>query len=348
MRVYARERSVDRGPASRAGLASRTLIAAALVSAALLFSWLVYSQSSARDPARGLRGGPATDKLVLPGSIIFDPAVRPLAASDAQALNEARPVDVLRPVAANPFVLPDPTLESTGSAAALRCLSQAVYYEAGNQSDDGMRAVAQVVLNRVRHPAFPHTVCGVVYQGFARTTGCQFTFTCDGSLSREPSQAGWARARRAARAALAGHVYHGVGLATHYHADYVIPYWAASLAKVDRVGAHLFYQLPGRFGMIGAFNARYDRDGEAGAFPGIANTATIAGAVVADPVFTEADPASLYPPPLRSDVEAGELIPQLNAGRSGGTLLNADRTAGSLKGDQGSSLLVDEHHSAPQ
>src|SRR6476660_5886742 len=64
---------------------------------------------------------------------------------------------------------------------SLQCLTQAIYYEARNQSDDGERAVAQVVLNRVRHPAFPNTVCGVVYQGAVRPGGgCQFTFTCDG------------------------------------------------------------------------------------------------------------------------------------------------------------------------
>jgi len=64
---------------------------------------------------------------------------------------------------------------------SLDCLAQAVYYEARSEGENGERAVAQVVLNRVRHPAWPNSVCGVVYQGPMRAGGgCQFTFTCDG------------------------------------------------------------------------------------------------------------------------------------------------------------------------
>ncbi|MDZ7587989.1 MAG: cell wall hydrolase [Parasphingorhabdus sp.] len=88
----------------------------------------------------------------------------------------------------------------------LQCLTQAVYYEAASEPDAGQRAVAQVVLNRVRHPAYPRTVCGVVYQGSERRTGCQFTFTCDGSLRRTPSAFFWERARRVAADALAGRI----------------------------------------------------------------------------------------------------------------------------------------------
>ncbi|HEX2803361.1 MAG TPA: cell wall hydrolase, partial [Sphingomicrobium sp.] len=122
---------------------------------------------------------------------------------------------------------------------------------------DGERAVAQVVLNRVRHPAFPSSVCGVVYQGSTRVTGCQFTFTCDGSLQRRPDSEGWARAKRIAQAALNGAVFGPVGLATHYHADYVLPYWASSLAKNAVVGAHLFYRWAGGWGKPPAFTQRY-------------------------------------------------------------------------------------------
>jgi len=128
------------------------------------------------------------------------------------------------------------------AARALDCLTQAVYYEAGNQSDDGQRAVAQVVLNRVRDRAFPSSVCGVVYQGSTRSTGCQFTFTCDGSLNRTPTATGWSRARAVAGAALSGAVYAPVGSATFYHANYVSPWWATSMDKVATVGAHIFYR----------------------------------------------------------------------------------------------------------
>jgi hypothetical protein len=141
---------------------------------------------------------------------------------------------------------------------SLDCLTQAIYYEAGNQSEDGMRAVAQVVLNRVRHPAWPNTVCGVVYQGAMRAGGgCQFTFTCDGSLARTPVPALWARARQYAAEALAGRTYAPVGLSTFYHANYVFPAWAPRLVKTATIGAHIFYRLPGLAGAPGSFSDAY-------------------------------------------------------------------------------------------
>ncbi len=133
-------------------------------------------------------------------------------------------------------------------AASLQCLTAAVYYEARSESREGQRAVAQVVLNRARHPAFPRSVCGVVYQGSRRRTGCQFSFTCDGSLGAERDPAAWARARKVAGAALAGSVYGPVGHATHYHASYVRPWWAASLTRAVTVGSHIFYRWRGDWG----------------------------------------------------------------------------------------------------
>src|SRR5690606_26226798 len=124
---------------------------------------------------------------------------------------------------ARPFILESAAAEDRGRA--LSCLTAAIYYEAGAESANGQRAVAQVVLNRLRHPNFPKTVCGVVFEGAERATGCQFTFTCDGSLARAPSAAGWKRAEAVAEAALDGFVDEAVGHATHYHAVYVVPYW---------------------------------------------------------------------------------------------------------------------------
>lgn len=142
------------------------------------------------------------------------------------------------------------------------CLTAAIYYEAGNEPDDGQRAVAQVVLNRVRHPAYPDTVCGVVYQGTERTdTLCQFTFGCDGSMARIPDAANWTRARRVAQAALAGSVYAPVGLATHYHTLAVNPVWNKALTPAAIVGAHIFYRWPGGAGSPKAFHTVY-RGGE--------------------------------------------------------------------------------------
>ena len=183
--------------------------------------------------------------------------VRKIAPTDAEAMNGQIPLASGPNPAASPF--PTARLDSTTRSQALECLSQAVYYEAGQETDDGQRAVAQVVLNRVRHPAFPSSVCAVVYQGSTRATGCQFTFTCDGSLLRRPDPQGWTRARRAAESALNGGVFAPVGLATHYHANYVLPYWASTLAKNAVVGAHLFYRWAGGWGRPAAFTQAYSR-----------------------------------------------------------------------------------------
>jgi len=152
--------------------------------------------------------------------------------------------------AAEPFVASgDPaTFERS-----LECLAQAVYYEARSESDDGQRAVAQVVLNRVRHPSYPRSVCGVVYQGSHRATGCQFTFTCDGSMNAGVEPYAWDRARRIAEAALRGDVYRPVGLATNYHTTAIRPYWAPSLVPQVTLGSHIFYRRPGSGGTSGAF-----------------------------------------------------------------------------------------------
>jgi hypothetical protein len=145
---------------------------------------------------------------------------------------------------------------------ALECLTAAVYYEARSESDDGERAVAQVVLNRVRHPAFPKSVCGVVYQGSKRTTGCQFTFTCDGSLNRPRQPNAWARAQRIAADALSGYVFPTVGVATHYHTTAIHPWWADSMAKAVTIGAHIFYRWRGAWGDPTSVRRPYVADAE--------------------------------------------------------------------------------------
>jgi len=172
------------------------------------------------------------------------------------APDQAVQINQAIPVAAGPNPAALPVVFQGNAAArdqALECLASAVYYEAGNQDQDGERAVAQVVLNRVRHAAFPASVCGVVYEGSTRVTGCQFTFTCDGSLYRRPDAEGWKRAYAVAKAALSGAVYAPVGWATHYHADYVVPYWSSTLAKNAIVGAHIFYRWAGGWGQPAAF-----------------------------------------------------------------------------------------------
>ena len=149
--------------------------------------------------------------------------------------------------AANPFHFAGST---TDLGRATECLAMAAWYEAGDSRDD-QRSVMQVVLNRVAHPAFPNSVCGVVFQGSQLSTGCQFTFTCDGSIHRRrPSGAALARARQAALEALEGSTYGPVAQATHYHADYVQPWWSGSMLQLAKVGRHIFYRLPGKRGVL--------------------------------------------------------------------------------------------------
>ena len=149
----------------------------------------------------------------------------------------------------------------TGAASerdkALNCMTQAVYFEAGFEPLAGQQAVAQTVINRMRHPGYPKSICGVVYEGAARGTGCQFSFTCDGSLQRTISPGVWANAQIVARRALAGYVDKDVGAATHYHANYVYPYWAPTLVKLTTVGTHIFYRWTGPSGTQKAFRGRY-------------------------------------------------------------------------------------------
>lgn len=146
---------------------------------------------------------------------------------------------------------------SVDRGRALQCLTAAIYYEAAREPDAGQRAVAQVILNRVRHPAFPNTVCGVVYQGSERTTGCQFSYACDGSMARVPAKAYWARAMRVAADALNGAVEADVGMATHYHTYAVTPAWNRSLVMTAAIGAHFFHRWQGYWGTPGAFRQVY-------------------------------------------------------------------------------------------
>jgi hypothetical protein len=181
-------------------------------------------------------------------------ALEKLTPEQAVLVNAQTPISALPNPAAAPFVLPD--VSTADRARAVSCLAMAVYYEAGNQGSDGEAAVAQVVLNRLRNPLFPKTICGVVFQGSERSTGCQFTFTCDGSLARRPSAVGWRDANEIAERALNGYVQKEVGEATHYHTIWVVPYWQSSVQKVVELGAHVFFRWDGALGPQ-AFRGQY-------------------------------------------------------------------------------------------
>ena len=186
------------------------------------------------------------------------PDIEPVAYVDVSAdrareINESAPFSKEPLTAARPFIF-------TGTAEererALDCLAAAQFYEAGNDPV-GQASVAQVVLNRARHPSFPKSVCGTVFQGSERVTGCQFSFTCDGAMvRRRPTPTMWADARSLAAKMLAGQVDKSVGLATHYHTDWVLPVWSPLLSKLAKVGTHLFFRWPGAAGSPGAFVSR--------------------------------------------------------------------------------------------
>lgn len=214
--------------------------------AALLYTAVSASGPNGSDtafaaPAQGVTGTIALPAMPVPAAV---------AAAAMRADSEI--------TAAAPFSTK--TASALDRLRALECLTAAIYYEAASEPDAGQSAVAQVILNRARHPAFPATVCGVVYQGSERS-GCQFSFACDGAMARVPSRAAWVRAARNAAMALAGYVYAPVGLATHYHTYAVTPAWNRSLVMTDVVGAHLFHRWKGYWGTRAAFRQAY-RGGE--------------------------------------------------------------------------------------
>lgn len=249
-----------------------------------------------------LGSGPA-ESLVSLLEITADPRLLISEAEAAKAANAALPLitgGLQQPPA---FGLPA-GIDLTGADRARQCLALAIYYEAAFEGEGGRRAVAQVVLNRVRHPAFPKNVCGVVFQ---RSTGnvCQFTFACDGAMARPPLPALWHKALREASEALAGRVYAPVGMATHYHADYVFPHWAPRLDKIAVIGTHVFYRWPGGWGLARAFTAAYQGDE-----PVLAELALPGHEAPPEPQFPpEFAAAANEVAPLRAENEGGFVDP---------------------------------------
>jgi len=128
----------------------------------------------------------------------------------------------------------------------LNCLTTAIYYEARSEPVAGQLAVAQVVINRTKSKHYPASICEVVYEGSERTTGCQFSFTCDGSLAKAPTDKIWQRSRQSAVHAMLDITGVTIGRATHYHTVAVNPHWSSSLLKTADVGSHIFYRFPNR------------------------------------------------------------------------------------------------------
>jgi spore germination cell wall hydrolase CwlJ-like protein len=282
----------------------------------------------------------ALDQPVEPAPLTFQPNIAP---ADAEAINAERPDFIGSIAVARPFIAPRTADRAGDLQRAIECLTQTIYYEAASESSQGQRAVAQVVLNRVRDPNYPASVCGVVYQGSERRTGCQFTYTCDGSLARRPDPFLYARARMVAVGALAGAVEPSVGLATHYHTKQVVPYWRTDLVKLRTVGAHIFYGWKGR-----EKSGRGLRIGYSGIEPVITPPVPTTPGLTPDilPTIDPADNATDSPfaaPPLPDIGPRAPVMPtqdfgrmradddrgQLSEGETGG--LEADRKAGTLE-----------------
>ena len=165
-----------------------------------------------------------------------------------------RPAVNLTP--AKPFSLPG---GAQNSVRDVDCLTAAVYYEARGETAAGQAAVAQVVLNRVRHPAFPKTVCGVVYQGVHTGAGCQFSFACNGAIGRPREVAAWRRSQEVAMHALAGGVMTAVGDATNFHALSAGSGVGRGMVRVAQIGLQVFYKFSGYAGAPARFNAQAQR-----------------------------------------------------------------------------------------
>jgi spore germination cell wall hydrolase CwlJ-like protein len=173
------------------------------------------------------------------------PASEPVAAEPLQRLAALPPSDttvITVTPSQKPAIAKSPLLGVVTSERELKCLAEAVYYEARSEPERGQAGVAQVVLNRVRSGVYPASVCGVVYQNRHRYLACQFTFACEGKALRITEPGPWRTAMRIAKDVAEGRTYlPGVGNATHYHANYVRPWWARHMDRREKVGKHIFY-----------------------------------------------------------------------------------------------------------
>jgi hypothetical protein len=221
-------------------------------------------------------------------------------------------------------IAPATPFKFVGSSAdrsnARDCLALAAMAEAGN-TDPGQRAVMQVILNRVRHPAFAKTVCGVVFEGSQRQTGCQFTFTCDGSLTRRYGDAAWAAARRRADEALGGAVYAAVGTATHYHTDWVYPSWSPQLQKLAQVETHLFFRWPGEWGTSKSWQSY--RGGEASFAALMAGPGEgVSASGLPEPGDADASLAIAVLPKDTPKISGGQVVMRLPSGKANFVVIN--------------------------
>ena len=193
----------------------------------------------------------ASSPIVEPSSPL--PAERPVLASLVAPKGDSlvepwvdRRSDRLSRIASPPVALIEKTWrigrEQRRRVAEHICLAQAIYFEARSESEIGRLAVAKVILNRVKSPFYPDTICGVVYQNAGKRNACQFSFACNGKSDRPRRGKAWDEAKSLASRAIAGEgEVHAIATATHYHADYVLPEWSGAMTRLIKIGRHVFY-----------------------------------------------------------------------------------------------------------
>ena len=228
--------------------ASKQLIAASLVGGNTGATGSIGRRNEVNGAAKADRLNPTASAMALKSSAGNPMLMNALATSSFNAVLD---VDAFRPSPEEIAYHPTPeglNFRYKGESQAefeereRRCLAIAIYFEARGEPLQGQVAVAQVILNRVRSPLFPETICGVVYQG-QHQKGCQFSFTCDGKSDIPRSDAQWAQAQDISRQITAGELWlPEVGYSTFYHANYVSPRWAGSMNKIDKIGRHIFYK----------------------------------------------------------------------------------------------------------
>lgn len=224
-KAYLALRTDEREDLQISGIDRQKRIAARAVAAASASIASAYASDSGFDveaPFRSLLGEtglePPDEEVVTPEELAIDPHAW---------INNPLPISAVR-------------------ASEQRCLAEAVYFEAATEPFDGQVGVAQVVLNRVRNPVFPKTICGVVYQNKEMRNRCQFSFACDLNPDRVADNAAWRQAQFIAREVTAGRLkVPELVTVTHYHADYVHPRWADLMKRQKQIGRHIFYQTYG-------------------------------------------------------------------------------------------------------
>ena len=129
----------------------------------------------------------------------------------------------------------------------IQCLAENIYFEARSESTVGKIAVALVTLNRVKHPKFPNTVCGVVKQtkyypnGKIDLHSCQFSWYCDGK-SDEPTEKAFGEIQLLASIMLRWDSIDVTQGALWYHSKKVTPEWASHYDRTISIDNHIFYK----------------------------------------------------------------------------------------------------------